>query len=725
MLEELLRWAAGARLAPCVLCLIALGCSEKAATEVEPLDPLDAYCPIDAAAVEARIDVLLDALTLEEKASLMHGVQIIPVDGTWQSTSIPEKGIPGFHMLDGPKGVGVSSLLSGANGAKTTAFPVAVARSATWNPELETRVGAAIGQEARAVGADTLLAPGMNIIWHPLSGRNQEYYGEDPFLAGEIGVAFVRGVQSMGVIANAKHYTANHIEDTRLDVNVNIDERTLRENFLPQFRRVVEEGGVGSVMTAYNQVNGSYCGEHSMLLGDILKEEWGFSGFVVSDFLWGTHNTVPSALAGLDLEMQIANVYGQPVVDAVNTGALDIANVDDHVRRILRAQFCFELDSNPPVLDDSKLETEETLALAREVATKSIVLLRNEAEFLPLSKTKAESIVLVGPLADAENLGDTVGSSAVMPSEVVTIAEGLLARTDLASTIEHVPGDLGDLDDQAKVSAADVVIVVVGLTDEDESEGQTGPPAPMLGGGDRDGYGLPMDDAAFLANVLSLNSKVVVVLIGGSAIDMSPWFEDTEAVLMAWYPGVQGGHAVADVLLGDANPSGRAPMSFPASIEDLQAFPRMALDVTYDRYHGYQRLDKNGVAPFIPFGFGLSYTMFAYDSLTANTQSAGQDGVVTLRLSLSNTGTRAGVETVQVYAGAVSPTVDLPVRKLVGFTQARLEAGDSTTIELEVPVRELAYYEEGEGWVVEPGLYKLEVGPNVGDLPTSVEVQVR
>jgi beta-glucosidase len=344
---------------------------------------------------------------------------------------------------------------------------------------------------------------------------------------------------------------------------------------------------------------------------------------------------------------------------------------------------------------------------------------------LPLSKTKAESIVLVGPLADAENLGDTVGSSAVMPSEVVTIAEGLLARTDLASTIEHVPGDLGDLDDQAKVSAADVVIVVVGLTDEDESEGQTRPPAPMLGGGDRDGYGLPMDDAAFLANVLSLNSKVVVVLIGGSAIDMSPWFEDTEAVLMAWYPGVQGGHAVADVLLGDANPSGRAPMSFPASIEDLQAFPRMALDVTYDRYHGYQRLDKNGVAPFIPFGFGLSYTMFAYDSLTANAQSVRQDGVVTLRLSLSNTGTRAGVETVQVYAGAVSPIVDLPVRKLVGFTQARLEAGDSTTVELEVPVRELAYYEEGEGWVVEPGLYKLEVGPHVGYLPTSVEIHVR
>ncbi len=309
-------------------------------------------------------------------------------------------------------------------------------------------------------------------------------------------------------------------------------------------------------MSAYNQLNGAYCAENVPLLGEILKDEWGFSGFVMSDFLWGTHSTVPSALAGLDVEMQFRNIYGEPVVRAVEDGELDPSNVDEHVRRILRAQLCYELDSNPAAPDESKLETEETIALAREVATRSITLLRNQADFLPLSKSRAESIVLVGPLADVENIGDARGSSAVRSSEVVTIAEGLLARTDVASTIEFIAGDLMDAGDRAKVTAADVVIVAVGLTDEDEGEGQVGPPLTEPGAGDRETYGLPEDDAAFLANVLDLSENIVVILEGGSAIDVSPWFEDTRALLMAWYPGVQGGHAIADVLFGDASPSG-------------------------------------------------------------------------------------------------------------------------------------------------------------------------
>jgi beta-glucosidase len=685
-------------------------------------NPLDAYCPIDSAKVEERIDALLQTLTLEEKASLMHGVSILPTDGTWQSTSLPEKGIPGFRMLDGPKGVGRSStIVPIANGSKTTAFPVAVARSATWNQELERRVGAAMAQEARAVGADTLLAPGMNLAWHPLSGRNQDYYGEDPFLAGEIGVAFVRGVQETGVIATAKHFTANHIENTRLDVNAIIDERTLRENFLPQFRKVVQEGAVGAVMSAYNQLNGAYCAENVSLLGEILKHEWDFPGFVMSDFLWGTYNTVPSALAGLDVEMQTPQIYGEPIVRAVEDGELEVSNVDEHVRRILRAQLCYELDSNPAVPDESKLETDETIALAREVATKSITLLRNQADFLPLSKSRAESIVLVGPLADVENIGDARGSSAVRSSEVVTIAEGLLARTDVASTIELIAGDLMDADDQAKVTDADVVIVAVGLTDEDEGEGQVGPPLTELGAGDRETYGLPEDDAVFLANVLALNENIVVILEGGSAIDLSAWFEDTRAVIMAWYPGVQGGHSIADVLLGDANPSGRLPVSFPKSLSDLQMFPGEALEVEYQSYHGYQRLDRNGVSPFLPFGFGLSYTTFEYGGLSAASQTEAGAQVIRLTFTLSNTGTRAGVETAQVYAGAVDSTIDRPVRKLVGFTQTSLEAGESATVQISVPVHELAYYEVGTGWVVEPGAYKLEVGPNVAHLPLSIE----
>lgn len=696
-----------------------LSCAGDGPSETEKSDN---YCRVDAAEVEERIDALLETLTLEEKASLMHGVSIVPTDGTWQSTSIPGKGVPGFRMLDGPKGVGGSNTLPIANGAMTTAFPVAVARSATWNRELEKRVGAAMAQEARAVGADTLLAPGMNLAWHPLSGRNQEYYGEDPFLAGEIGLAFVQGVQDAGVIATAKHFTANHIENTRLDVNAIIDERTLRENFLPQFRKVVQEGAVGAVMSAYNQLNGVYCAENTPLLGEILKDEWGFSGFVVSDFLWGTYNTVPSAVAGLDVEMQTPLIYGEPVVRAVNDGKLELSNIDEHVRRILRAQLCYELDSNPAVPDESSLETDETIALAREVATQSITLLRNEADFLPLSKTRADSIVLVGPLADLDNIGDARGSSAVRSSEVVTIAEGLLARTDVASTIDFVPGDLSDPDDRAKVIAADVVVVAVGLTDEDEGEGQVRAPLVELAAGDRETYGLPEDDATFLSNVLPLNENIVVVLEGGAAMDVSPWFDDTRAVLMAWYPGVQGGHAVADVLFGDANPSGRLPVSFPRSLSDLQTFPGEALEVAYESYHGYQRLDRNGVSPFLPFGFGLSYTTFEYTGLTVESRTEGGLETVLVSFTLSNTGAQAGIETAQVYAGATDSAIDRPVRKLVGFTQASLESGESTTVQISVPMRELAYYEVGTGWVVEAGTYTLEVGHNVADLVLSAEV---
>lgn len=686
-------------------------------------DPLKAYCPIESAEVEARIDALLQELTLPEKASLMHGVSLVVVDGTWHSTALPERGIPGLHMLDGPKGVGGSELLPIANNERTTAFPVAIARSATWDRELESRVGAAIGQELRAVGADTLLAPGLNIAWHPLSGRNQEYYGEDPFLSGELGVAFVKGVQGAGVIATAKHFTANHIEDTRLDLNVVVDEKTLRENFLPQFRKVVQEGAVGSVMSAYNLVNGTYCAENEPLLGDILKDEWGFAGFVVSDFVWGTHNTIPSAVAGLDVEMPVAQIYGDSIVQAVEAGDLPLENVDEHVRRILRAQFCYEIDTDPPVVDPTLLETDETLALAREVSARSITLLKNESDLLPLSTSNADTIVLVGPLADEENIGDIRGSSGVKSTEVITIAEGLLARDDVAAAIEYVAGDLSAAEDRDKVRNADVVIVAVGLTAEDEGEGQVGPPLPSaLGAGDRDRYGLPEEHETFVSDVLAYNENVVVVMEGGTAIDVSPWFDDVSALVMAWYPGLQGGHAIADILFGDAEPSGRLPVSFPASLDDLQPFPQRALEAEYEPHHGYQRLDLNGVSPFFPFGFGLSYTSFEFANLDASTGT--EDGVeqVRLRFQLTNTGDHMGIETAQVYAGTVESTDQRPVRRLVGFAQVTLEAGEATTVEIGVPVSELATYEVGEGWVVESRAYRFEVGSNVADLPLSVEI---
>lgn len=699
------------------------GCSTSSGEDaVVVVDPLEAYCPNDSNEVERRIDEILAKLSLAEKASLMHGTRILPLTGTWDSTALPNDGVPGFRMLDGPKGVGGSNVVDAANGASTTAFPVAIARSAAWDRDLEQRVGAAMARELRAVGADVLLAPGMNLAWHPLSGRNQEYYGEDPFLAGEIGVAFVRGVQSQGVIATAKHFTANHIEDSRLDINVIIDERTLREAFLPQFRKVVQDGPVASVMSAYNQVNGTYCGENTLLLHDILKGEWGFAGYVVSDFLWGAYNTVPSAVAGLDIEMPASVVYGAPVVDAVRAGDLEESNVDEHVRRILRAQLCYQLDSDPAVADEALLETDETIALAREASQKSITLLRNEEAALPLSKTESLSVVLVGPLADRENIGDLKGSSGVRPSEIVTIADGLFARDDVAATIVYIGGDLSTNTDRTTVADADVVIVAIGLTDQQEGEGQVRPPAPELGAGDREIYGVPPEHEAFLDDVLSLNDEVVVVLEGGSAIDVTPWFDQTRAVIMAWYPGVQGGNAIADVLFGDVNPQGRLPVSFPASLGDLQTFPAKALETEYERYHGYQRLDINGVSPFLPFGFGLSFTTFELGNLRATTQRIDGRAVVRLSFTVTNTGSRSGVETAQVYAGQVQPSVDVPVRRLVGFTQVSVEPSETRTAEVIVPIDELAYYDLQAGWTVAPGTYRFEVGSSVADRPLSTEI---
>ncbi len=378
--------------------------------------------------VEARVDELLAQMTLAEKVEQMHGGG--GIDGGWLTPDNERLGIPGFAMIDGPRGV------SGIAG-HATAFPVGMARGATWDPDLEERVGAAIGAEARAVGASVLLAPTINLLRHPSWGRAQETYGEDSLHIGKMGAAFIRGAQQH-IAASAKHFALNSIEDTRFTVSVLADERTLREVYLPHFRMAVEEGHVASVMSAYNRVRGAYAAENAHLLSDILKGEWGFAGFVESDWILGTRSTVPSALAGLDVEMPTSQYYGAPLQAAVENGEVPAAVIDAAVRRVLRVKLCFRLDSDPPVPDPAAIETAETLALAREVARAAIVLLRNEGAVLPLDVTAIDSLAVVGPLADAENIGDT-GSSAVMPSEIVTPLEGIVARLG-AAAVTHVPG---------------------------------------------------------------------------------------------------------------------------------------------------------------------------------------------------------------------------------------------------------------------------------------------
>ena len=508
----------------------------------EPFAPTEAtraYCQGDDDAIEERITEILADLSQAEKVSLMHGAGVMLVDGTWHVGGVERLGIPGLDMLDGPRG------LSSFTGLTGTAFPVGMMRGATWDPALEERVGAAMGRELRASGASVLLAPTINILQHPRWGRAQETYGEDTHHMGEMGVAFIRGVQSEGVIASAKHYAVNSIEDTRHEVDVSIDERTLREIYLPHFRRAVQEAGVGSVMSAYNQVNGLYCDLNTHLLREILKDEWGFAGFVESDWILGTHGDVESVRAGLDIEMP-SNAFFRNLRRELAAGAIEEREIDDSVRRILRAQLCFGLDTRDRVRDDpSARETPEHLALAREVATRGIVLLRNEGPVLPLDPSG--SFVVLGRTAAIENIGDG-GSSSVTPSDVVTALEGIAAR---AASVTHLEGTTLDAAGEAAVTAADAVLVITGLTEEDEGEAD-------ISAGDRDTMELRSEEIALIEAAAALNPSVVVVLEGGSAILVEGWVDGVAAILHAFYPGSEGGPRDRRLALRRREPLGAA-----------------------------------------------------------------------------------------------------------------------------------------------------------------------
>jgi beta-glucosidase len=658
--------------------------------------PDAAFCGGAAPVVERRVDDLLAQMTLDEKIDQMHGSGFS--GGMWRTPDNERLGIPGFGMLDGPRGV---SLLAG----EATSFPVAMARGATWDPTLEERVGEAIGAETRAKGASVLLAPTLNLLHHPRWGRAQETYGEDPLHLGRMGVGFIRGAQRH-VIATAKHYALNSIEDTRLVVDVRADERTLREVYLPGFRMAVQQGHVAAVMAAYNKVNGQYCAENYHLLREILKGDWGFPGFVESDWFVGTRSTLLSAWAGLDIEMPVPVYYGEPLEAAVEGGAVPMWVVDDAVRRILRTKLCFRLDSDPPPPDPSVVQSPAHLDLALEVARKSIVLLRNTGGTLPLDGVT--SVAVVGDGADAASLGDA-GSSVVAPTFAISPLDGIRARAR-DTTVTHVPGPPLRADDRPAVVAADAAVVVVSLNSADEGEGSRE-------GGDRLGLGLAPEQDALIAEVATLNPRTVVVLEGGSAITM-PWEDDVGAVLMAWYPGQLGGEALADILFGDVNPSGRLPVSFPRAEADLPRFDNQNITVRYGYFHGYRWLDRRRIAPLFPFGFGLSYTTFSYGNLRLSSDTLSPDGRLGVSADVTNTGAMAGDAVVQLYVGARGSRVERASRELRDFVRVHLARGETRSVLLGLEAADLAYWDAaGSGWVVEPITYEVCVGASSRDLP--------
>lgn len=675
-------------------------------TAERPDDPaLREWCGPAWAEVEERIDGVLRELTLEQKVSLMHGSVPLPLNGVWETTAIPEFQIPGFRMLDGPRGV--SRFATG----ESTTFPVAMARGATWNPDLERQVGQMIAAEARLQGADVLLAPTVNVLRHPRWGRAQETYGEDPFHLGTMGSAFVQGAQ-IHTMAVVKHLAANSIENTRLRVNVQVDERALQEIYLPAFRQIVQQAGVAGVMSAYNRVNGEWASQNYPLLTETLREDWGFQGFVVSDFVWGTHDTIPAISAGLDVEMPTDVIYGEALVDAVNAGDVDLALVDAAVRRILRTQWCFAERIIAPTI--SETETEEALQLAREAAVQSMVLLENRNQALPLVRDSALSMAVVGSLADVSSTGDR-GSSDVRSTVLTTPLQGLRDAAG-ASTVTHVPGDLADEASQSVLRDADAVVVVVGYTEDEEGEGQ-------VAAGDRVQLALPADDIATIRSAAALNDRVIVVVIGGSSFTMDGWQNEVEAIVMAWYPGGMGGPALADLLFGERNFSGRLPISFAAADEDLPEFDNVSADVEYGYFHGYRHLQRNEVTPLYPFGYGLSYTTFAHQAPDARYDAATE--TLTVDVTVQNMGEVAGIETVQVYVASPGQVVERAARDLRGFTQVELQPGESERVSVSIPRASLAWFDVDSGtWRHEAGVYGVEVRASVEASGLRAEVEI-
>jgi beta-glucosidase len=658
-----------------------------------------------------RAGELVSQMSLKEKVDLMGGKTPetrILLDGLrynktpYLAGGNQRLGVPPMKFCDGPRG------LVPSNG---TCFPVAMQRGASFDVELEERVGEAIGKEIRAVGGNYFGGVCINLLRHPAGGRAQETYGEDPFHIGQMGAAVTRGVQKHNVIACVKHYALNNQEDTRMKVDVTCDERTLREVYLPHFKDCID-AGAASVMGAYNKFRGEHLCQHEYLLRTILKGEWGFYGFVISDFWQAVHDTAAAANGGLDVEMANAKYYGKKLVKAVEKGEVPKDIVDEAARRIVRTILMFTEAADP--LEDypeSLIACEEHAQLALEAAEKSIVLLKNEQTTLPFNREKLKKIALLGELGDAANIGD-FGSSQVRPPYVITPLEGLLNL--LGSSVEVLYCNGEDLGEAKRAAAeADAVLFVVGNRSRDEGEN-----IEVLGkkfGGDRENLGLRADEIELIHVVAPLNQNAVVLLVSGSAIMMEEWKDSVPAILHVFYPGMEGGTAMARILFGEVNPGGKLPFTIPADTRHLPEFNPEALQVEYSLYHGYTRMEVEGNQPAFAYGFGLSYTTFSHANASFTVNGDRVDATV----EVTNTGDRSGDQVVQFYVGFENSAVDRPKKLLKGFTRVFLVPGETKTVLVSCPVEKLRWYNPASSsWELEHMEYQVYIGSSSkeGDL---------
>lgn len=689
---------------------------------------------------------------LDGDAPTWGGLHYLANDGyhkaPFLAAEVERVGLPGVAFADGPRGAVIGN---------ATCFPVTMARGATWDPDLEERVGEAIGRELRASGANLTGAVCVNVLRHPAWGRAQETYGEDPFHVGELGAALTRGLQR-NVLACVKHFACNSMENARFSVDIEVDEVALHEVYLPHFRRIIQEG-VASVMTAYNSVNGEWCGESPALIRDVLRGEWGFEGFVISDWIFGLRDAATSIGAGLDIEMPYRMVRAQHLAEALEQGEASWDDVDAAVERVVATLLRFDDVLSAAAPPRTVIGAAEHRALAREVAGRSVVLLRNElvdgSLLLPLAapaEGKPATMAVFGRLADSINLGDG-GSSDVWDLDCRTVLDGL---RDVVSDVEHDEGQ--DLDRVTLVAeTVDVAVVVVGYTFADEGEyiGATDPSLPAMfpdadepdvverfqsslldlppttkpdrigkrpegfsTGGDRSSLRLPEADVDLIRTVAAANPRTVVVIQAGSAVVMSEWIDAVPTVVQAWYGGAEAGPGLADVIFGAVNPSARLPFTVPGSETDLPPFDRDATSFRYDRWHGWWHLARTETTPAFPFGFGLSYTTFEIGDVQVGTIELGDpgaDGEATIRAhgTVRNTGDRDGADVVQVYADL--PGDDAPSR-LVGFARIEVAAGSEAGFEIDISPDQLATRDSAaHAWLPVSGLHRITVGRSATD----------
>ncbi|KXP10797.1 glycoside hydrolase family 3 C-terminal domain-containing protein [Tsukamurella pseudospumae] len=656
-------------------------------------------------------------LPLEDRARLLTGADF------WTTAAAP--GVPSIVLTDGPHGVrrqlGASDHLGLNASAPATCFPPAVAVGSSWNPEVARRIGEAVAVEGRALGVSVILGPGVNIKRHPLCGRNFEYYSEDPLLAGALGAALVQGQQSRGAGASVKHFALNNQETERMRVSVDADPRTVREIYLPAFERIVREAAPATVMCSYNRIGGVYASQNHWLLTSLLREEWAYEGLVVSD--WGAvHDPVAAVRAGLDLEMPHGPTSTERVLAAVAAGDLDEGTVTRAAQRVI------DLARWAPSDDEPAPDLEAHHRLAREVAAECAVLLRNEHAALPLGAGSG-SVAVIGELARTPRYQGG-GSSHINATRVDVPLDEIVARAgELGIPTEFAAGytldgdDAGHGDDHAlhaeaigAAARAGTAVIFAGLTEAEESEGF-----------DRPDLRIASRQVDLIRAVAAAASRSVVVLVGGGVVELESWHDEVDAILEAFLLGQGGGAAIADLLFGLAEPSGRLAETIPRTIEQTPAFGNFPGELGTVRYGegllvGYRWYTTRGITPRYPFGHGLSYTDVVVDDLAVAV--TGPD-TATARVRVRNTGDRAGKHVVQLYVGGEAGPVFRPRRSLAAFRKVALGPGESTTVELDLPRRAFAYWDARRNdWVVAGGAYRIEVGRSSEDIDGAAQIEL-